>query len=259
MNFGTHGFPKGLGLSSGLFGFDLPSFEVPIRFWTPADITTQLWLDASDSATITLVSGAVSQWSDKSGNNRHLTQSNSALRPTVTANSIGSLSGINFFSNKGLTNDTSMVAQFVICVTKSQNTTWANYHAHLCGNNDSIRIGGMRESSNTGFHFNVFPSAVWEDGISKSVAGSGFNTIQSPHIIGYTAASGRGNPVLGFCIGNFNASSSGGAGVEHETVVFSSAPTTDIRQKTEGYLAHKWGLTANLPADHPYKTNPPTE
>ena len=28
-------------------------------------------------------------------------------------------------------------------------------------------------------------------------------------------------------------------------------------EKIEGYLAHKWGLTANLPADHPYKINAP--
>ena len=25
------------------------------------------------------------------------------------------------------------------------------------------------------------------------------------------------------------------------------------RQKIEGYLAHKWGLTANLPSAHPFK------
>jgi hypothetical protein len=31
----------------------------------------------------------------------------------------------------------------------------------------------------------------------------------------------------------------------------------DVRQKTEGYLAHKWGLTASLPSGHPYKVNPP--
>ena len=34
--------------------------------------------------------------------------------------------------------------------------------------------------------------------------------------------------------------------------------STGNRQKLEGYLAHKSGLTANLPADHPYKTTPPT-
>lgn len=41
-------------------------------------------------------------------------------------------------------------------------------------------------------------------------------------------------------------------------VVFTNAKqsTTD-RQKVEGYLAHKWGLTGNLSASHPYKTDPP--
>lgn len=30
-----------------------------------------------------------------------------------------------------------------------------------------------------------------------------------------------------------------------------------FRQKVEGYLAYKWGLRSNLPADHPYKYSPP--
>ena len=29
-------------------------------------------------------------------------------------------------------------------------------------------------------------------------------------------------------------------------------------QEVEGYLAHKWGLEASLPADHPYKNATPT-
>ena len=35
---------------------------------------------------------------------------------------------------------------------------------------------------------------------------------------------------------------------------------TDISdaEKAEGYLAHKWGLTANLPVTHPYKSSAPT-
>ena len=28
-------------------------------------------------------------------------------------------------------------------------------------------------------------------------------------------------------------------------------------EKAEGYLAHKWGLTANLPVSHPYKSSAP--
>ena len=41
-----------------------------------------------------------------------------------------------------------------------------------------------------------------------------------------------------------------------EIIIINSVEDSD-RQKIEGYLAHKWGLTANLPADHPYKSNAP--
>lgn len=35
------------------------------------------------------------------------------------------------------------------------------------------------------------------------------------------------------------------------------ANSTADRQKAEGYLAHKWALTGNLSASHPYKSAPP--
>ena len=41
-----------------------------------------------------------------------------------------------------------------------------------------------------------------------------------------------------------------------EVIVFNSALTTSQRQQVEGYLAWKWGLQANLPTGHPFKTAP---
>jgi hypothetical protein len=38
-----------------------------------------------------------------------------------------------------------------------------------------------------------------------------------------------------------------------ETMVFSSALSDADRKLVEGYCAHKWGLQALLPSDHPYK------
>ena len=29
-------------------------------------------------------------------------------------------------------------------------------------------------------------------------------------------------------------------------------------EQAEGYIAHKWGLTSNLPVSHPYKNTAPT-
>jgi hypothetical protein len=36
-----------------------------------------------------------------------------------------------------------------------------------------------------------------------------------------------------------------------------AVPSTDEIDKLFGYMAHRWGLTANLPSDHPYKTVSP--
>ncbi len=41
MNFGTHGFPRGLGLSSGLFGFDLPSYKFPEPYFNLVELLLQ--------------------------------------------------------------------------------------------------------------------------------------------------------------------------------------------------------------------------
>jgi hypothetical protein len=61
-----------------------------MALWTPADATTALWLDAADTTTLfdqvsggNLIAnfGAIARWQDKSGNARHLTQSNATARP----------------------------------------------------------------------------------------------------------------------------------------------------------------------------------
>lgn len=43
----------------------------------------------------------------------------------------------------------------------------------------------------------------------------------------------------------------------YEVVYYNAELSVSNRQKLEGYLAHKWGLTNNLPSDHPYKYEPP--
>ena len=51
----------------------------------PANLSSlALWLDAADSSTITESNQLVSQWSDKSGNNYHATQSTHLSKPTYT-------------------------------------------------------------------------------------------------------------------------------------------------------------------------------
>ena len=57
------------------------------RAWTPAVLGSALamWLDASDSSTITLNGSTVSQWSDKSGRGNNASQGTASSQPTYTA------------------------------------------------------------------------------------------------------------------------------------------------------------------------------
>jgi hypothetical protein len=43
-----------------------------------------------------------------------------------------------------------------------------------------------------------------------------------------------------------------------EVICYNGTLMTEERQLVEGYLAHKWGLQANLPSIHPYKSTRPT-
>lgn len=74
---------------------------------------------------------------------------------------------------------------------------------------------------------------------------------------GGTAAHGAGN--LNSSGLRFGGNASYGySGVSiAEAFAISGPLTQQVRQSAEGYLAHKYGLTGNLPANHPYKTNAP--
>lgn len=45
--------------------------------------------------------------------------------------------------------------------------------------------------------------------------------------------------------------------LEGDAASYSYFSNSGLKQKIEGYLAHKWGTTAKLPSTHPYKNQPP--
>lgn len=56
----------------------------------------EMWMDGSDSTTMTFNGTAVSEWRDKSGKGNTFTQPTALNQPTFTASARNSLSGINF-------------------------------------------------------------------------------------------------------------------------------------------------------------------
>ena len=70
------------------------------QLWTPAalDSSLALWLDADDFSTITLNGSTVSQWRDKSGNGRHVSQNIASAQPEFAATGLNSKPTLRFNS-----------------------------------------------------------------------------------------------------------------------------------------------------------------
>jgi hypothetical protein len=82
----------------GIGGTSICKFCSCPSSFDPNSITgLTLWLDASDTATITKDgSNVVSQWNDKSVTGRNMSQGTAIFRPTYTANVLNSKAGITF-------------------------------------------------------------------------------------------------------------------------------------------------------------------
>ena len=240
--------------------------------WTPALITTALWLDADDASTITTVSGAVSQWNDKSGNNKHGTQTVSGNRPIVNLTGInntpaisfnGSSSFLNFPSGflNGTTNLT--VAMVLSGPNQNNNAIWGPVNSNVTGLEliwtSVVGLPTLVRINNV----NKFTTGLWSINSTPTITTITASTTA-------TAGFFNGSPVTALDAGGISGLTYNGiysmgryAGAQYgqmlmgEFVILESSASVNDRQKLEGYLAHKWGLTANLPAGHPYKVNPP--
>jgi hypothetical protein len=248
--------------------------------WNPSMIQTALWLDAADNATLfttdigsTLATNGstVGRWNDKSGNNRNARQANAAYRPTLSTNAQNTRNGITFsgnlvsldFATAPLLNSTSGSAVYV-AKTSVSNTTinngavlgkWGSaaqpnshepydgaiYHDFLSTTRQNASVSFDLQ---TGFIARISSAAnSWKYFLNgSSLISSNSNTVS----VGSSPTIGQGVNTAGF------------RGNVFEIVVFNSVLSDAGFQKVEGYLAHKWGLTANLPAGHPYKTVGPT-
>ena len=247
--------------------------------WNPSMLSTALWLDAADASTITESGGAVSQWDDKSGNGRNATQATLALRPTFNSTGINSKAAIDFTGSGLLLTVprgfiTNSVSAFVVYSGGDvngrmidQRSTGASgtvkgwqiknrnfLSSDLTGIDDgsgnarniSDAIGLDDSARQSAF---IFPA---NNNPSQYINGAEYGVLDSfgsvPTDIDNTSYDiAIGGNAAGGTTQDFN-------GLIGEVILLSSGASTNIRQKTEGYLAHKWGLTANLPADHPYKT-----
>ena len=227
------------------------------------------WFDADDSSTITISTG-VSNWADKSGNTASspydtgdFYQLTAASQPVVTSAGLNGRDVITFDGT-----DDFLLGRLPFNVTSA-----------------SVFIVSSPDSDTQWLHLNQGGStysAVAHSGSTSTTIASNFGT-PTHYVTGNTTSWSTRNDVyvdmgssteiyeaIGCSLYSFSNSSGTSsyrlvgygsgfsmAGDIAEVIAYNSSLSTSDREKVEGYLAHKWGLTAKLPASHPYKSVAP--
>ena len=263
------------------------------RLWTPAELTgLVLWLDAADASTITLNGSTVSQWGDKSGTGNDVSNATAATQPdylatgwngqpTISFTRLGQeflfKNGVASFSASG---DFTIASAFQFFETNNSwdmIAGWRNTPNASGSGNGSPILQGMATSQQIGYHntdqtdTRIKVDVTTRLGkklatISRSGGTNGNGGAATVTSTGYSQATYDTNATqafisqaaTGFQIGGRQqAATDYGNKYISEVIGCNTKLSTENRQRVEGYLAWKWGLEADLPADHPYKSTPP--
>lgn len=265
--------------------------------WTPHVLTLALWLDAKDTSTLTVaLDNTVSEWRDKSGNNRHAVQDTLSLRPFYSASKfcvfsssyLKKMTGVFTGINDGSINEYTL---FIVVKPKktssyvaSQNNSGASFFGY--DEYNSIFFG---TTSFSGTNTNGATSIVFS-ATTKAIALTETRNNLAPHLISRAHSVGSEKLMIGVLrtnsgaitsringdnasgatalvnnlgwkdysiFGQYTANSVGDGEIHEILLVHNGDLGGDTIYKIEGFLAHKWDLLANLPSDHPYKTSPP--
>jgi hypothetical protein len=239
--------------------------RVPYPFvFTPSAVgTVSMWLDGADPAgtgTPPSNGATVSTWVDKSGSGINLT---AVGTPTYTlSNSSVYLDGSAYLQNTNF-NFTNYTL-FIVSVQTSDigplytnNTTTAGYSGffpiyysgyYLVQSDGSWLTSTSAFSKGTTYIYSIQYDSlnninVWSTGsISPVITGTAGTITRNKFLLG------KQN------VGQFSENMTGNI---FEIIQYNSDLGQSSRQQVEGYLAWKWGLQANLPANHPYKNASP--
>ena len=221
----------------------------------------QLWLTAADATTLINPSGSqaangdfIAQWTDKSGNNNHATQTTSGAQPVNQTNALNGYAGVIFQNtSQGLSGPTGAY-QTIVAVRSMPGAGHYQYLFSSPANQDfSIRGGGAGTVYADGPNGNDWTSGTgsattltqWING-TQGLAGSSTN-----HILVSSAASPTNST---YSLSNIAAGQAwSGRGMNgndpvYEILAYSSTLSTTQRQIIENYEAATWGLESLLPS-----------
>jgi hypothetical protein len=249
--------------------------------WTPTELGTDVvgWFDADDDTTITQVSGVVSAMASKASN-FSASQGTAGFRPGYSATGRNGKPAILFDGTNDCLAFTPPAsfpdgteAYTMICVGYNDGTgVFTTYNGKTIfqyGSGTSV-LRGIDRNGTGSAAANVDDTYVNNVGdwdakdamvlVEKAAGASALATVYVNDNATGTGTTGAGS--LSASAGRIGANvvqttTAFWPGSIQEILVINRVLTTTERQKMFGYLAHKWGLTALLPADHPYKSAPP--
>lgn len=236
-------------------------------FWTPSDISTGTITEHLEADTYSGSDGdAVATWVKTVGVDA--VQATAADKPTYQsdADSLQNGYGIMRWADNtdafDLTGFTPPSANYVMVAVMNQNAT-ANTQTLYRSQSGSLVI----QIANSGNIKITHGGAT--DTIGAAVAGkqilafvldtAGSEVFRNGTSVG-TGTYAGGSPSGTQHLGNRHTTGQGIDADLYEFMILTYPGTVDADEvtKLEGYMAHKWGLEANLPANHAYRYSPPT-
>lgn len=236
--------------------------------FSPSSIETFAWFDAADASTVVLSNGRVPAWVDKSGTGRILITSSTgeSFRPTYSGGSI-QFDGGNFLftsiSSLPAYWEWFLVAKFdktdVFQVLVRDNWisgvgTGIDAYSSSSGNFYKIKNTG-----NSAYQTSIddeFGTNRFIHGYSMRDNDTAYSFVNGVEKTSWAASGAIGSQlVLGI---NPLTLSSGFFGSVSEFIILPYQASDTLRQKIEGYLAHKWNIADSLPILHPYKAAAPS-
>ena len=146
-----------------------------------------LWLDASDASTLTLDgSNNVSEWRDKSGAARHLTQGTALNRPSYVT---GVLNGLPVVRPDGVNDFLQSASQnaSVWYGSGTQQTTWIYLVAYLSTGRFSLAVNPSLGASSSRMLLDRQPSGIGTSDFQFTAGATGAQILSAPYLSPITA------------------------------------------------------------------------
>ncbi|NLW80394.1 MAG: hypothetical protein GXY42_01795, partial [Desulfovibrionales bacterium] len=235
--------------------------------WTPAQISGALWFDPDDEAHRSLVNADISSLTDVIGGTVTVSQGVSAYKPVILADALAGHDVAVFGGDDRLLGSTTAYGTnpvSVFSVWKTTDSSGTDIMAMLGASANNKGLGISRNTSASGY--NVF---VW-NGPEPYIAGavntwtmhlgqrnaSGVRVGLNGSLSTYTATTvslDSGQIAVGIAANNIDGAVNG----QLAALVIGDFSDADV-DMLFGWAAHKYGLAASLPTDHPYKSTAPT-